>query len=107
MFKALLHETYTKRDRDGNVYHVVRVTNPKNGKSFTTETPSMGNVTHVLNEFFPECNRTGRSPYYTTESCTDSTRLSSLPGHIYTASCNGDDRWRKALNSIGYRFLNS
>lgn len=101
-YKALLHETYTKRDINGNVYHVVEVTNPKNGKSFKTETPSMGNVTHILNELFPYSSGFGHN-YYITGSCTGSTRLSSLPDHIYTACCDGDIRWKKALRSIGYR----
>ena len=103
MIKALLHETYTKRDVNGNVYHAVRITNPKNGEGFTVDTPSMGNVTHILNEIFPEWNRTGKCPYYMTESCTGSTRLNSLPSKIYLNCCHGNEEWRKALRSIGYR----
>ena len=96
-YKALLHETYTKRDVYGNVYHVVKITNPKNGKSFTTETPSMSNVISILNRIFTYHN------CYITESCTGSTKLSSLPSHVYLDNCHPNDEWYKALRGIGYR----
>lgn len=96
--KALLHEYYTKRCIYGNVYHAVKVTNPKTGASFITETPSLGNVRHILNDIF------GRpTEYYETESCTGSARLSSLPTMIYLNNCHESKEWRKALRGIGYR----
>ncbi len=99
-YKALLHHTWTKRDMYGNVYHTVRVTNPKNGKSFTTKTPSMSNVESILYTAFPPMSG---YPYYATNECTGSARLSSLPEHIYLSQCHFDDGWKKALNKIGYR----
>lgn len=103
MYKALLHEYYTKRDTNGNVYHSVKVTNPKNGKSFITETPSMGNVISIISRILLTKNRTGAFPYYTTESCTGSARLSSLPTGHYLNQCHPDDMWLRALRDIGYR----
>jgi hypothetical protein len=100
-YKALLHHTYTKKDIYGNVYHTVRITNPKTGKSVTTSTPSLGNVEHILNSIFPYTSF--HYPYYTTECCTDSARLSSLPDHVYLNDCHPKDDWKKALRSIGYR----
>lgn len=101
-FKALLHEIYTKRDVNGNVYHVVKITHPGTGGSFITETPSMGNVEHILYEIFPHWY-TGGYPFYRTESCTDSSRLSSLPSAQHLNACHGDEAWKKALRSIGYK----
>lgn len=103
MYKVLLHEYYTKRDTYGNVYHTVRVTNPKTEKTFFTSTPSISNITHILNELFPTWNKTGKSPYYITQNCMVSTRLSSLPNSIYLACCHPDDKWKEALRKIGYR----
>ncbi len=103
MYKALLHESWTKRDINGNVYHTVRVTNPKNGKSFTTETPHISNVNHILYDAFPSVSNSGRYPFYSTDHCTGSSRLSSLPDHIYLNNCHLDDGWKKALRKIGYR----
>lgn len=107
MYKALLHEYYTKRDINGNVYHVVKVTNPKTEKSFLTETPHISNVNHILYDAFPAVSKSGRYPFYCTESCTGSARLSSLPNHIYLNQCHFDEGWKKALNSIGYKFMST
>ena len=101
MYKALLHETWTKRDINGNVYHTVRITNPKTMKSFTVSICSMGNVTSILNRVFPTMS--GRCPYYITETCTGSTRLSTLPDAIYLDECHRSIQWEKELRAIGYR----
>ena len=103
MFKALLHHTYTKRDMYGNVYHTVRITNPRTEKFFTVGTSSLGNVEHILYSLFPECKKTGRYLFYTTKRCTDSARLSSLPQHEYLNECHPDNNWEKALRKIGYK----
>ena len=100
-YKALLHESYTKRDMYGNVYHTIKVTNPITGKSFTVETPSSSNVDSILSDAFKL--KSGRYPHYFTSACTNSARLSSLPDHIYLNQCHFDDGWKKALNNIGYR----
>jgi len=105
MYKALLHETWTKRDMSGNVYHAVRITNPKNEKSFTVETPSLGNVESILYDAFKF--KSGRYPYYRTDRCTDSSRLSSLPDRIYLNQCHLDDKWKTELRKIGYRIPNN
>lgn len=101
MYKALLHETWTKRDYSGNVYHTVKVTNPKTEKSFTVSTCSLGNVEHILYDIFSM--RSGRYPFYATNHCTGSSRLSSLPEHIYLNECHSTEGWRKELRKIGYR----
>lgn len=101
MYKALLHHTYTKRDVYGNVYHTVRITNPVNEKFVTVSTCSLGNVEHILYLMFKF--KSGKYPFYTTECCTDSARLNSLPQAIYLNECHPDKNWKKALNSIGYR----
>lgn len=98
MIKALLHETYTKRDTSGNVYHTVRVTNPRTGDSFTTDTPSPSNVVSILGDIFGRPQR-----YYQTATCTESTRLSSLPTAVSLNCCNDSKEWRDALRKIGYR----
>ncbi len=105
MYKALLHETWTKRDINGNVYHTVKVTNPRTEKSFTVSTCSMGNVTHILNTIFPTMS--GACPYYITDHCTGSTRLSSLPESIYLDECHRSIQWTKELRKIGYRIPKS
>lgn len=98
MIKALLHETYTKRDASGNVYHTVRVTNPRTGDSFTTWSPAISNVVSILGDIF------GRpQEYYQTATCTGSTRVGSLPSNRYLDSCNESKEWRDALRGIGYK----
>jgi hypothetical protein len=87
----------------GNVYHTIKVTNPKNRQSFTVETPSSSNVDSILYDAFSRDSRSGAYPFYFTSACTGSARLSSLPSHIYLNQCHFDDGWKKALNSIGYR----
>ena len=55
----------------------------------------------MKHKYFP--NRSGAYPYYTTETCTDSARLASLPSAIYLNECHPGDDWKKELNKIGYR----
>jgi len=99
MIKVILKETWTKRDASGNVYHTVTVTNTKNGKSFTTETPSLSNVIGILNRMLGlKCNEV-----YTCSVCTDSARYSSLPEHINLDQCHPSAGWKTNLNKIGYR----
>lgn len=100
-YKTLLHHVYTKRDLSGNVYGSVKVTNPRTGQSFCTETPSVGNVTNILRQFFAV--DPAYSTNYITENCTGSTKLSSLPDCLYLDNCRLTADWIKALNSIGFR----
>jgi len=103
MYKALLHETWTKRDISGNVYHTVKITNPKTRNSFTVSTCSIGNVEHILNSIFTDVSKTYYCPWYITDSCTGSSRLSSLPDSIYLDECHRSIQWEKELRKIGYR----
>lgn len=99
MIKIILEETYTKRDYSGNVYHTVKVINTKNYESFTTETPSMSNVTGIIRKALKlEWNE-----IYEVSKCTDSTRTSSLPEHLNLNSCHFEKGWKKELNKIGLR----
>ena len=94
----------------GNVYHVVKITNLKNGKSFNAETPSLGNVTGILNDAFGGWEN---MPYIETSECTGSARYSSLPESLLLDPCKYDNgklsgpyklSWKKELNKIGFRF---
>lgn len=99
--KAIIEHEYTKRCVYGNVYHTVKITHPATGRSVTTKTPSLGNVTGILYDAFG-----GHKDMITTESCTGSARISSLPdtGEMLPP-CRYKAEWKKALNAIGYRNL--
>lgn len=95
--EIILDYFYTKADIYGNVYGAMRITNPITGLSFTTRTPSENNVTCVLRETF------GRHlNAYSTNKCTGSARLSSLPESIYLNCCEATDGWKDNLRKIGY-----
>lgn len=98
--KIHVQHTYTKRDTYGNVYHAVKVTNVKNGNSFTADAVSLSNVTSILGRAFGA---------YTSdfaiisEECTGSARTSSLPKSEYLDQCRYKNDWKKALNAVGLR----
>ena len=99
--KAIIEMTYTKRDTSGNVYHTAKITHPTTGRSFTTHACAECNIRSILSDAFG-----GRYPgLHITDSCTDSTRLSSLPEHERLDQCSYRAEWKKALNAIGYRRL--
>ncbi len=107
--KLILTHYYTKRCTYGNVYHVVRVENVKNGKSFLADTPSLSNVTSILFDAFGKDWE--KCKYIVSEQCTNSARISSLPESLFLDPCNFEDRkdsvyklsWKKELNKIGFR----
>ena len=107
--KLILTHYFTKRCTYGNVYHVVRVENAKNGKSFLVDTPSLSNVTNILfNAFGKDWDK---CKYIVSEQCTNSARCSSLPEGLHLDPCRFEDRkgspyklsWKKELNKIGFR----
>lgn len=99
MIKFILKEKYTKRDVNGNVYKTVTITNTKNYKSFTVNTPDIGNVVGILTRVF----ELKYNELYKVSICTGSSRISSLPDNIYLPYCRFDKNWKEQLNKIGVR----
>ena len=99
--KAIIDHEYTRRDKNGNIYHTSTIINPNTGKSFITNTPGEMNTMNILIIAFGS-----RGGIYQFNSCTNSTRITSLPKHLHLSSQNYDKEWRKALRAIGYRKLN-
>ena len=101
--RTIVEITSTKRDTYGNCYHVAKITNTANGKSFSTKAASGSNVEHILSVAFGGWREAG---IYMTEKDTGSARLSSLPTASHNLNgCHYDKAWKKSLNGIGLRNL--
>jgi len=96
--KAIVLITETKPDVYGGTYRTATITNPKNGKSFTTHAVGEGNIRCILWGAFGHDVK-----FMVNYSYTNSTRLSSLPESISLNDSSFDEGWKKALNGIGYK----
>ena len=105
--KAIIETVGTKRDSNGNVYHMSRIINPANGKhSEWFDAVSTGNVRSILFDAFGRETMANRT-VLEFERSTGSSRISSLPKGkgTYFDRCRYSAEYKKLLQGIGYRGL--
>lgn len=93
--KALIHITATKPDLYGNTYRRGHITNTRTGKSTPGfKANSTGNVSNI----FRQLTGAEYGEYSTSEDCTGSARLSSLPDGEYVRPAD----LARELRKIGF-----
>ena len=101
MIKLIIEVTSSLRDSNGNCYHIAKITNTRNSKSFTTDTPSTSNVEGILNRAGYTWKETYTAQKW--ESIRDFNRIKKYSDVEYLNACRWEKSWKKALNSIGLK----
>ena len=98
-YQILLHTFYTKEDKTGEVYYTVRITNPKNGKSFITKAVHLSNIEWVLYDFFH-----GPFKAYYSDSCINSVDSKKMQSDYNLHYNELTPNWITAMTSIGFSY---